>query len=401
MSKVERPFDHLTILDLSDYVGAYCTKLFANMGAKVIMIEPPSGFQLRRQSPFFQDKRDLESSLKYQYLGTDKLSITCDTSTLDGEEILKKLIRKSDIIISSYQTQVKVTYEQAKKWNPGIIWCSITPFGQGGPYENYKSDDLINMSMGGMTNLAGYPDSSPLQIYGEQSYYMASLFSAISIMVAYNAKEKTDEGEFIDVSIQDCVAMGTETAPQFYDMKNYIRERREPTREPGNGIYPCKDGYIMLSAGELGTKHGWKNLINWLEEENIHEIKESRWNDKEWKKTKEAREEFGKLFSKLSMNFTKNELYHEGQKRKIALGPVNNARDILENEHLEERNFFTSITTIDGKNVVGPGAPFRLSESPWTISKSAPRLGEHTVELLTLNGYENEEIDRLFEMGVI
>lgn len=408
MLEETRPFNHLTILDLSDFTGAYCSKLFANLGAEVILLEPLKGFDLRRQSPFFQNQPGVERSLKYHYLSSDKKSVCCDITTDDGQRIVKKLFEKVDIVIEGfkpgYLKELGLSYDEVKKINPKIIWCAITPFGQDGPYSNYKSDDLIQMSLGGMTYLAGYPDTPPLLTYGEQSYYMASLFSAVSIMIAHRAKKVTNQGQYIDVSIQDCVAMGTETAPQFFQMKGLVRKRVGEVKEPATGVYPCKDGYVIFYTGGLGSIKGWLRLLNWLKEEEIEGVEQfelPKWSDSEWKKTEEAKREFYDIFIRFTKKYTKNELYEMGQKRKIAVSPVNTPQGVYENEQLNERGFFTTVSTIENEKVIGPGAPYRLSESEWKITNPAPLLGEHTKQVLETNGFSPDEIKAMVEKGVI
>lgn len=403
-----RPFDHLTILDLSDEIGAYCSKLFANQGAEVIMVEPVGGFKLRRIGPFIDHKPNIENGIEFNYLATDKKSVCCNLESQDGKEILKKLIKNADVLIESFKPKylenINLSYEQVKEVNKDIVWCSITPFGQNGPYEDYNSDDLINMSMGGMTYLAGYPDSPPLLAYGKQSYYMASQVASVAIIIALYSRKMLNQGQFIDLSIQDCVALGTETAPQFYDLQGWIRTRTGETREPAVGTYPCKDGYIMFWAGELGSRKGWVNLVKWLQEEKIpgsEKFSEPKWNDREWKRRPEAKEEFEKIFIQFTMKYTKKELYLEGQKRKIACSAVYDPEDLYEDEHLNARKYFAKIRLKNGKEIVGPGAPYQMSESTWQVLNPAPALGEHTVDILKQLGYKQEQIEKLFEMGVI
>lgn len=408
MESTVRPFDHLTVLDLSDEIGGYCSKLFANLGAEVIMVEPIGGFKLRRNSPFIDNRPNIENGLEYNYLATDKKSICCDLSSQDGTNILKELIKKADIVIENFNPKhiknLGLSYEKMQEINPQIIWCAITPFGQEGPYDDYKADDLINMSMGGMTYLAGYPDSSPLLAYGNQSHYIASQLASVSIMIAVYGRKTSDKGQFIDISIQDCVAMGTETAPQFFDLQGIVRKRTGVTREPAVGNYPCKDGIIMFIAGELGSRVGWTNLVQWIQEEEIpgsEKLTEPQWNDRDWKRTPEAIEEFNEIFTQLTKKYTKKELYLEGQNRKIAVSPVNNSKDLYEDEHLIERNHFNEFPSKNGERVIGPGAPYQMSEPLWKIENAAPTLGQHTLDVLAQIGYEQKQIEKLFEMGVI
>lgn len=406
---IPRSLEHLKILDLSDHIGAYCSKLFANLGADVTLIEPLEGNKTRRGGSFFQEEIDLEKNLNFHYLNGDKKSITLNLEQKQAQIILKKMLKETDVIIESfapgYLKSIGINYEEIKKEFPHLVWCSITPFGQRGPYSNFKADDLILMSMGGMAYLAGYTDETPLVSFGEISTYSASLFSAYSIMIALHNRNHTQLGEFIDVSMVESVAMLTETAPQFFDLQGKIRKRLGDTqREPGMGIYPCINGYILFYAGEIGGGTGWVNLVQWLNDENIEgavKLKDPKWRDKKWKSTEEAKEQFNAIIIKLTNKYTKDELYAEGQRRRIALGPVNNAKDTFENEQLKSRNFFVPISKIDNHEIMGPGAPYLMSETPWCVEKPAPTLGQDNKEILTSLGYSEKEVKIVAQMGVI
>jgi benzylsuccinate CoA-transferase BbsE subunit len=400
---------HLKVIDMSDFVGSYCSKLFANMGADVTLVEPVGGNKGRKKGPFYKDEFNRESSLLFHYLNCDKKSVILDIEKRQGQSILQKMLQETDIFIEAfppgYLETLGITYDIVKEVNPKLIWCSITPFGQEGPYSNLKADDATLMSLGGMTYLAGYTDEPPLIAFGEISSYTASLFASVAIMIALQNRYQTETGEYIDISVEECVAMLTETAPQFYDLHKWIRKRiGDEPREPGMGIYPCKDGYILFYAGEIGGGTGWVNLVKWLNDEKVEGaeiLKEPIWRDKEWKKTKESKDKFDRIIVKFTKKYTKQELFLEGQKRKIALGPINNAKDAFENEQLNARDFFVQVSQINGENIIGPGAPFLLSETPWKIVKPAPTLGENTREVLKKFGYDDQQIKSLFEMEVV
>jgi benzylsuccinate CoA-transferase BbsE subunit len=404
-----RALEHLKLLDLSQSMGAYCSKLLANMGADVTLIEPLQGHRQRSEGPFLHNQRDPSKSLKFHYLHADKKSLCMDIEKTEGKLLLKKMFDRSDIVIESftpgYLQSLGLSYEQLQEEYPHLIWCSITPFGQFGPYREYKADDLTLMSMGGMAYLAGYPDDSPLASFGEISYYSASLCAAVAIMIALQNRHKTNAGDFIDVSIQECVALGTETAPQFYDLQGSVRKRLGyAQREPGMGIYPCKDGYILFYAGEIGGGTGWVRLVEWLNEEEIPDAEQlllPQWRDKEWKKKEEAKEIFYPLMEQFTKRYTKDELFMEGQRRKVALGPINHAKDLADSVHLKDRQFFGPVSQIEQEEVLGPGAPYRLSITPWRIEKPAPAQGEDNVRILQQLGFDDQDVSRLKEMGVI
>jgi benzylsuccinate CoA-transferase BbsE subunit len=394
------------VLDLTREIGAYTSKLFADLGAEVIRVEPLEGCSSRGKGPFYQDQEQSESSFNYWYNNTNKKGISVDLSLPQGVELVKDLVKQSDILIENFPPGTMedrgLGYDELSKIKPSLVMTSITPFGQSGSYKDYKATDLIGLAMGGLMYLGGEPDRSPVRAYGDQSYFAASLYAAVGTMIAFYHAEATGEGQFVDVSMQESVAMGLENAAQFYDLQGVIRKRvGGGQQEAGWGMYPCQDGYIYFMIGGLGARY-WDSLIDWMEEagvENAGELREPHWKEVTWRRSAEGKQLFNKLFTPFTRKFTKLELYEEGQKRQIAVCPVNDPKDLFDNPQLKYREFFTPFQHPGGE-IVYPGAPYRLSVTPWKLSKPAPQLGEHTDEVLA-GVYTKEQINNLRDSGVI
>jgi benzylsuccinate CoA-transferase BbsE subunit len=403
-------FGDLKILDFTNEMGAYCTKLFADLGAEVIKIEPLEGDSLRSMGPFYQDMVSDETSLYHFFMNTNKKSITLDIEKSTGQEIIKKLVQEFDIIVENfppgYLDSLGIGYTHLKKINPKIIFTSITGFGQDGPYSQYKASDLVGVAMGGLMYLAGYPDTPPVRPYGNQGYYAVSLYGAVGTILAIYNRDINGFGQHVDVSMQESIALALENSAQFYDLEGTIRKRvGAKGSQAGWGLYPCADGEIYLMAAGLSGQRSWKNLVNWLKTnglQNWEVLTEKKWMDLEFRLSETGKGEFTRIFTEYTFTKTKLELYEEGQKNKIAICPVNDPKDLLENPQLKERKFFVELFHEDLQDdVVYPGAPYRLSETPWSLKVPAPAKGKHTLETLMKLGFSKQEINSFKEGGVI
>ncbi len=404
------PFNDLKILDFTNECGAYSTKLFADLGAEVVKIEPPVGESSRTLGPFYDNKVDQEGSLYFQYLNTNKKSVVLNIETESGQSAIKELVKHYDVIFENfppgYMTSLGLGYDDLKAINPKLIMTSITPFGQTGPYKDYVATDIVSVAMGGLMYLGGYPDTPPIMPYGNQSYFASSLFGAVGTLLAIYHRDRTGIGQYIDVSMQESVAMGLENAAQFYDLEGVVRKRIGAVdKQAGWGLYPCKDGQVYIMTAGLSSSGGWQNLIQWMIDIGIKGaqiLNDPAWDDFDWRSTNEARKTFFDLFNEFSSNRTKLELYVEGQKRKVPICPVNNTQDVLKNPQLLDRRFFKKVFHDELKtDLIYPGPPYLFSEMEWSLRKSAPKIGENTIETLLKAGFSSEEIQELKEGGVL
>lgn len=402
--------EDIKILDFTNEMGAYCTKLFADLGAEVLKIEPLQGDSVRSMGPFFHDEIGEDTSLYHFFMNTNKKSMTLDITTSSGQEIIKKLVQEYDVVVENFQPgyldSLGIGYKQLKEINPKVVFTSITGFGQDGPYSNYKASDLVGVAMGGLMYLAGYPDTPPVRAYGNQGYYAASLYAAVGTILAIYNRDFQEVGQHVDVSMQEAIALALENSAQFYDLEGIVRKRvGAKGSQAGWGLYPCKDGDVYLMAAGLAGHRAWENLTNWLRKSGVDNweiLKDSKWKDSDYRLSKEGMAEFFDLFTEFTLSKTKLELYEEGQKNNIAICPVNDPKDLLENPQLNEREFFVKLVHDDLQNeVVYPGAPYRLSKTPWSLKAPAPTKGKHTFEILTKLGYSNEDISYLKEGRVI
>ncbi|WP_426440367.1 CaiB/BaiF CoA transferase family protein [Bradyrhizobium genosp. P] len=414
-AKVEKPRTALAgirVVDMSGWSGQYCGKQFADLGAEVIIVEPIEGSSVRRDGPFVDGKAGLERSIPFAYYNAGKRSIAIDLDNAEGQSIFRRLIRNADLLIESEKPGVMASrgldFASLSKEAPKLVMTSITPFGQTGPYANYESEDIVTLALGGLLYLGGYADM-PTAVHGNQAYLSAAQFASVASMMGLLAVEAAPgaaNGKQIDVSVQECVVMGLETAIQFYDLEKSVRTRGTGQLSmAGVGVFGCVDGEIYLMAGGIASTRFWENTANWLIEEDVAEaaqLLDKKWNSHDYLATPEAKRIFNSLFQPFAAKRTKLELYEAGQAKRIPICPVCTPKDILESRQLAYRNFFVSQRHEQtGRLMSVPGAPYRLTATPWMAAGPSPRLGEHTADILSELGYDAAARAALLKLRVI
>jgi len=405
------PLAGLKVLELSNRMGFYCGKLLADMGAEVILIEAPvTGASIRRDPPFIQDKVDREFGIPYFYFNTNKRSVTLDLERAEGRDIFRQLVKTADVILEDAEpgklSAQGLSYDEIKVLNPKVVMTSITPFGQTGPYAHYAADDLTLLAQGGWLNIMGYEDAQPTQAACEQAYAMGCMFGSVGTMLAVLEAQQSGQGQHVDVSIQECVVMALENSAQSYELEKKIRARSgNSQRYAGSGIFPCADGYVYIFAGGMAASRFWKNLVEWFQKagvEGADELASPKWQDLKYMHSEEGKQTFERIFCNFAHNKSMAFLYEGAQTRRIPLCPVSDAKAILNNQQLAARSFFTSIAhTASGLNITLPGAPFHMSQTPWSLRRAAPELGQDNDAVFSSIGLRREQLDTLAAKGVI
>ncbi|MCH6556296.1 MAG: CoA transferase, partial [Chloroflexi bacterium] len=254
--------DDVRVLDLAGEIGQYCTKLLADLGADVIKIEPPEGDPVRDLPPFYHDEPGPEKSLYWLNLNTNKRSVTLSIADAEGRKLFEKLVATADVVVESFEPGyldgLGLGYEGLTKIKPEIILTSVTGFGQTGPHAHYKAPDIVGVAMGGIMWLAGDPQDPPNVPPWRQGYICASIQAAAGTMMAIYHRDVHGEGQHVDVSMQEALSIAQETAMQYWDMLQQLRNRTGagtilPISIPGIGPYECRDGWVY---GFVGTPGG-------------------------------------------------------------------------------------------------------------------------------------------------
>jgi len=395
----ESALSDVRVIELAeDTAGPYAGKMLADYGADVIKIERPGlGDISRRKGPFPGDVPHPEKSFQFLYLNTNKQSVTLDVYKPEGMQVFKRLVKNADILvvdlIPSEMDKLGLTYDALSAENPKLIMLSITPFGHTGPYRDMKSTDIVQYAVSSFMNLSGNPDREPLQHALGQAGFMAARNGIVATMAALLYRDSTGQGQFIDTSIVESIAVQPPFQPTQYTYQGVIATRgTEPVLD---GAYvPCKGGsYICM------TTTGGAPFSDFAELLGLPQLLDPKFATSEGRT--EHIEELDDLVSKRLKELDALELFHKAQNRRFVFGVCQTPKDILACPQMKAREFFQ---TVDHP-VVGPlqypGRPFRMSGTPAHESNPAPLLGQHTHEVLKGLGYDKEALSRLTEMEVI
>ena len=406
----------IRVLDLADEKGMLCGTILANLGADVIKVEKPGGDSARRIGPFYHDRVDPERSLYWFSFNTDKRGITLDIETGQGGDLFRKLVRTADIVIESFPPGVMehlaLGYSDLSEVNPGVILTSISPFGQTGPYRNYQGSDMVVWALGGLMNQTGDPDRPPLQVSLPQSYIAASTYAAEGTLIALYARDLWGAGQHVDVSAMETVAwIGAEAFP-FWFALGYNKRRVGPNITRSGGvdvpqIWRSRNGHVsyLIQMGRPGAERNTR-MAEWLAEEGLATpfIRETDWLTLDWLEfIKDGVERLTQPLSSLFLRRTTKTLVEEALRRNITLYPVASSRDLIENEQLEARNFWTRVDHPElGSRVTYPGPFAVLSGTPAAVRHRAPLIGEHNREIyLGELGLDGKDLQRLEREGVV
>jgi benzylsuccinate CoA-transferase BbsE subunit len=398
----------IRVLDFTGELGPYASKLYVGLGADVIHLESMDGDPLRNIGPFYQNRPDREGSLQYLYYNAGKRGMPLNLSDTKGKEIFLRLCRTADLFFESfapgYLDDLGLSYSTLNAVNPRLVQVSITPFGQFGPYRDYPACDLTINAQGGFLFLAGADNDKPVRACDNQAYRMAEAYAAAASAIAVFKATRTGLGQFVEISCMESVSMALENAAQYYDLEGKLRRGRG--KEAGTAtIHPCKDGYVALVAIMGKNKIMWKPFVEWMKSERVTEwevFEDDRWIEPSYRESKEGYETFCRIFEDFTRQREKLYLYESGQAHRVAISPVSNGKDLLENPQLKYLDFWKTLRhdRLDA-NITYPGAPYELGTLKWRLGRPAPTFGQHTVEILKQLNYSAREVNKLAKGGIV
>lgn len=403
-------------LELGDEKGLLCGKLLADLGMDVIKLEPPGGDKVRNFGPFYHDIPDSEKSLFWFAYNNNKRGITLNLESVTGRMLFKKLVKKVDVVIESfrpgYMKSLGLDYSNLRRLNPHLIMVSITPFGQDGPYSEYKTADIVNMALGGFMFLTGDEDRPPLRVSFPQSCFFAGSEAASAVSIALYHRTRTGEGQYIDVSLQQTLAWTGMTSRPAWDLYRINNKRAGHYRQFATGTrqqqtWECKDGYVALVyfTGKAGIQ-SQTALVEWMKSEGMTNeyVEKVDWEAFDMITTpQEFYDRVDRAVAAFFKTHTKNELYEGALKRRIMLNPVSDAKDLLESPQLNDRNFWIELEHPElGQKMRYPGPFVKASETPVQIKKRAPLIGEHNEEIYMGElSFSRKQLILLRESGTI
>jgi crotonobetainyl-CoA:carnitine CoA-transferase CaiB-like acyl-CoA transferase len=372
------------VIDLTTKKGFFCAKLLSDMGAEVIRIDKPG------------------IKVDSGYANTGKHSLTLDLESAKGRELFNQIIHKTDILIESYApgylTKLGIGYNELSQINPLLIMTSISDFGQNGPYREYKSSDLVAAALGGQMSVCGQPQEPPLKPFGTQTASTACLFAANAVLLALWRRHSVPKAQYIDISIHECAAATLDHVLVRYLYEGVVAERRGSLYWNNSfRIFPCRDGYILLTLF-----HQWETLIEWMDSEGMAgDLTEIKWLDE--KERVNHTQHIITVLEAWALKHNVDELVETGQLMHFPWARVSSIPDVVNNLQLNERGFF--VETFDSEQKINykfPGAPVKMSQSPWQVNTKSPAPGEFNLEVYKNRlGLSEKEISELEREGII
>lgn len=389
---MEEEFGALTgikVLDLGRMVAApYCTMMLANLGAEVIKVEQPGSGDLSRENLPFQNG----ISAYFIAYNCSKSGITLDLKAEKGKEILWKLIEWADVLVENFRPGVMERlgfgYEQVSKVNPGLVYASISGYGQDGPYAKRAAFDPIAQAMSGMMSITGMPDGPNVRCGASIADVLAGQNAAVAILAALRYREKSRRGQYIDIALADSCISAMASVNQIY-----LSTGKNPgplgngfeASAPGNS-YKTRDGSVMLLAG---SNREWKKLAialhreDWLEDPDFQSAGE-RVNH---------RSKLDSLINNETGKYSTAELLDCLLTAGLPVGEVLRVDQVAQSAHFRDvRKMFSEVQHPIAGNVEVTNLPIKMSETPPHITKCAPTLGQDNNSVLSEIGYTEEEI---------
>ncbi len=408
------------VLDLTGETGMMCGKVLGDLGAEVVIVEPPGGHPARAIGPFYKDQVEPEKSLFWFAFNTSKKGITLDLAQPTGQALLRDLVKQSDIVVESfapgYLEALGIGYAALSALKPDLIFTSITPFGQHGPHRDWKGTDLTMQARSGMQYLLGDPDRAPVRISVPMTTTKAGVEAANASLFALFHRNRTKEGQHVDVSIQASGVWQMMNASSFPIHHKIDQGRAGDRYNAGFGnaraILACADGYVtfLTMGGHMGAPTLYA-MGRWMESEGklpdgMRGKKWEEWDMARLARDAQARQEMDDLNETLATFLatkSKWEIFERACSDKILTAPVNNVKDLVEHPQPNARGFFQKLPHPElNDEITYPGHWALMNNAQAGPRFRAPLIGEHNEEVYGQRlGYSQDEIAAWQRNGII
>ncbi|MBI2858841.1 MAG: CoA transferase [Chloroflexi bacterium] len=401
-------------LDLADGEAQLCGRILSDLGIDVIRVERPGGDPSRKVGPFCEDIIHPERNLWWFNLNANKRGITLNLQTADGRDLFRKLAKGADLVIESfrpgYMAELGLGYPELAEINPRIVMTSITPFGQTGPYKEFKSSELVNMALGVFMYGTGEPDRAPVKPNYPLAGVLSGITAASATMIAHYHALKSGRGQFVDVSAQAGPPWLTGNVGGWWQTARKELKRPGPcnARRPDLNIrfyWECKDGTVVFTLGG-GVAYGRSNkaMAQWVSEAgfgndyfNSVDIGELDM----YRATQDVIDKLEEPIATFLKTKTKHELAEDATKKGILLGYLDNLSELYQNPQLAS-GFWKDIEHPElGRSMKYPGLFFRNSLMECSTKSRAPLIGEHNEEVFGEIGVSRDTILMFNQAGVI
>ena len=393
MAEENGPLKGIRVIDLGRHqAGPRCAQVLARMGAEVIKVERLGGEETRYHGPWVRK----QSAYWVQY-NSGKKSLSIDMRKEEGKEVLRKLVKISDVLLQNFRPGTIETmgfgYDVLKELNPRIIMVNVSAYGQFGPYKDQIGYDPIGQTMSGIAMVTGEEGMPPIRAGVPIIDRTTALHAAIGALAAIHERERSGEGQTIDVCLADTGYSYTEIPITAYHGAG-IDPKRGASAGPPSGTYPCQDGWVLIAAGD---QHHWHRVCNalgkpeWLEDPRFTTRHERGAN----------RQEIQEAMNAMLANMTMKEAIAHFTHHDVVAAPVNTIAQAAQDPHPWERRALVEVPDFLAGTIAVSGDYWHFSRTP-TVIGSTPRVGEHNEEVLGgLLGYSDEEISALYQNNVV
>lgn len=384
-SKKQPPLSGIRVIELARVLaGPWAGQMLADMGADVIKVESPDGGDdTRAWGPPFVESKDGDnlSAAYYHSTNRGKRSITVDLKSHEGRQTVRRLVKTADVVIENFKRggleKYGLDYQSLRALNPKLIYCSITGFGQTGPYADFAGYDYIVQGMSGFMSITGEPDGQPMKAGVAVADIFTGIYSVTAIQAALIHAMRTGQGQHIDMALLD-----VQSAVLANQNMNYLMSGNAPVRL-GNAhpnispyeVVPTADGFLILAVGNDGQ---FRRLCKILGIEAVADDERYATNKARVAHKVEVRQ----LVSTETLKWLKRDLLTACETNAVPAGPINSIEEMFADPHVQARGLRVDLEAADGTVIPGVRTPIVLSETPLHYNRPSPRLGEHQQEVL-------------------
>ncbi|MDR0809212.1 MAG: CoA transferase [Gemmobacter sp.] len=370
------PLEGVRVIELARILaGPWAGQTLADLGAEVIKVEAPEGDDTRRWGPPFIDNGDDRSAAYFHATNRGKRSVTCDFRTPEGQETVRRLVAGADVVIENFKlgglAKYGLDYDGLRKVNPRLVYCSITGFGQTGPYAHRAGYDFIIQGMAGLMSVTGAPDGQPQKVGVAVTDVFTGIYAATAILAALIQRGRTGEGQHIDMALMDVA-----TAIMANQSMNYLATGTPP-KMMGNAhpnlapyaVFDCADGWIILATGNDGQYRKLCAILGLpdLAEDPCFLTNADRI---------AHRDEMTRRLTEATSRMTKTDLLASCEAQGVPAGPINDMAEVFADPQIVARGM-----QIAPGGIPGVRSPFTFSGAELVLDRPAPRLGQHQDEI--------------------
>jgi crotonobetainyl-CoA:carnitine CoA-transferase CaiB-like acyl-CoA transferase len=395
------PLDGVTVLDASRVLsGPYCTMQLGDLGADVVKVErPDGGDQTRGWTP--PTYGDSEASAYYLSINRNKRSVTLNLASERGREVFREMAREADVLVENFRVgkmdEWGLGYDDLSADNPGLVYCSISGYGQDGPYRDRPAYDLLMQAEGGLMSITGEPGRPPVRVGVAIADIIAGAYATQSILAALLDRELSGGGgEYIDVSLFDSIVAFQTYMASYYFATGDPPERmgsQHPTISPYQA-FPTADGYVVVACA---SENLWPKLCDALDRPELADDERFATNDDRVRN----REELEEILTAEISDYDTAEVTDLFQEYGVPANPVNDMADVFDHPQVAARDMRQSVPHPTAGEVEMPGSPMNFADLSTVLDRHPPEHGEHTDEILREFGYSESEIEALRRDGAL